>query len=88
MKTFRNNMDKKNADQKAEDTYISEGGFVEAEPEAEKPVNAAVEERRKLMLEYGIKYNGRQYQYKGIRYNRLEDAVGYARLVQASKSTH
>ena len=36
-----------------------------------------------LMAELGIHYNGRSYQYRGYRYDRLEDAVNYARLDRA-----
>lgn len=37
-------------------------------------------ERERLMAEYSIAYNGRQYQYGGYRYDYLADAVNYAML--------
>jgi hypothetical protein len=37
-------------------------------------------ERERLMAEYSITYNGRQYQYDRYRYDGLTDAVDYARL--------
>lgn len=37
-------------------------------------------ERERLMAELSITYNGRQYQYDRYRYDRLDDAVAYARL--------
>lgn len=32
------------------------------------------------MMQLGITYNGNQYQYQTYRYDRLEDALNYARL--------
>lgn len=40
----------------------------------------AAGERARLMAELFIAYDGRQYQYGSYRYDRLEDAVNYARL--------
>ena len=37
-------------------------------------------ERERLMAEFSITYNGRQYEYDVYRYDRLADAVAYARL--------
>lgn len=37
-------------------------------------------ERERLMAQYAITYNGRQYQYDRYRYDGLADAVDYARL--------
>lgn len=41
---------------------------------------AAPGERERLMAEFSITYNGRQYEYDVYRYDRLADAVNYARL--------
>jgi hypothetical protein len=46
-------------------------GFVKDEPATE---------RERLMAQYSITYNGRQYQYDRYRYDGLTDAVDYARL--------
>lgn len=32
------------------------------------------------MMQLGVTYNGNQYQYQTYRYDRLEDALNYARL--------
>jgi hypothetical protein len=40
----------------------------------------AAGERERLMAEFSISYNGRHYRYHHYRYDRLEDAVDYARL--------
>jgi hypothetical protein len=39
--------------------------------------------RQRLMVELGITYNGRHYHYDRYRYERLVDAVDYARLQSA-----
>jgi hypothetical protein len=36
--------------------------------------------RQELMAELDIRYNGRYFRFRGYRYDRLEDAVAYARL--------
>ena len=36
--------------------------------------------RQDLMAELEIHYNGRHFRFRGYRYDRLEDAVAYARL--------
>jgi len=36
-------------------------------------------ERERLMAAFSITFTGRQYQYAQYRYDRLDDAVGYAR---------
>jgi hypothetical protein len=46
---------------------------------------SSVGERDQLMAELGIRYNGRHYEYDIYRYDRLADAVNYARL-QRSKA--
>jgi hypothetical protein len=43
-------------------------------------VAEAAGERARLMAELFIAYDGRQYQYGSHRYDRLEDAIDYARL--------
>ena len=40
-------------------------------------------ESARLMAELGITYNGRTYRYDQYRYDRLGDAVSYARLQRA-----
>jgi hypothetical protein len=34
-----------------------------------------------LMNQFNISFDGRQYEFNGYRYDRLSDAVSYARLV-------
>ena len=43
-------------------------------------------DRERLMAEFAITYNGRQYQYDRYRYDRLDDAVDYARLRRSRPS--
>lgn len=40
----------------------------------------APDDRRRLMAEFDIAYNGRHYEYDAYRYDHLTDAVNYARL--------
>lgn len=40
-------------------------------------------EREHLMWAFGIGFTGRYYEYAGYRYDRLADAVNYARLQRA-----
>jgi hypothetical protein len=40
-------------------------------------------ERNDVMAEFCITYNGRHYLYDRYRYDRLDDAVAYARLLRA-----
>jgi len=42
--------------------------------------------RERLMSELAITFSGRQYQYAQYRYDRLEDAVAYAKLQLVSPS--
>jgi hypothetical protein len=49
------------------------------EPPSASAVDAP-DEREGLMDELSITYNGRHYLYEGYRYDKLEDAVSYARL--------
>lgn len=46
---------------------------------AGSPANAAAE-RERLMAEFSIAFNGRRYEFDRYRYDRLADAVAYARL--------
>jgi len=40
-------------------------------------------ERNDVMAEFDITYNGRHYLYDRYRYDRLDDAVAYARLLRS-----
>jgi hypothetical protein len=76
------------ADNAAEDAFTSEGGHVASssrEPERQ-PANAAQDEQARLMAMLGIHREGRYYCFRSYRYDRLEDAVAYARLVGARVS--
>ncbi|NRF70189.1 hypothetical protein HLB44_24585 [Aquincola sp. S2] len=55
----------------AEDRFTSLGG----RPSSARPELA--------MAEFGIGYDGLQYEYHGYRYDRLEEAVAYAGLVRS-----
>ena len=46
--------------------------------------SARKDERERTMAEFSIAYDGRQYQYGRYRYDRLDDAVSYARLQRAT----
>jgi hypothetical protein len=43
-------------------------------------------ERERLMADFSISYNGRHYEYDIYRYDRLADAVNYARLQRSKPS--
>lgn len=43
-------------------------------------------EERMLMAEYAIDYDGLRYAYNGYRYDRLADAVAYAKLMRSRPS--
>jgi hypothetical protein len=43
----------------------------------------AQSERARQMADFGIGYDGLQYQYNGYRYGRLADAVAYASLMRS-----
>ena len=53
---------------------------------AESPANAVKGERERLMEELSITFAGRQYQYSHYRYDRLDDAIAYARKQRAAPS--
>jgi hypothetical protein len=57
----------------AEDAFTSEGG----QPSSVQP------ELERRMAEFGIGYDGRQYEYNGYRYGRLADAIAHARLMRS-----
>ena len=57
----------------AEDAFTYEGGY----PSSARP------ELERQMAEFGIGYDGRQYEYNGYLYGRLPDAVAYARLMRS-----
>lgn len=60
-------------DAAAEDAFTSEGGHVvEQGPE-----------RERLMTEFGIDYDGVDYGFHCYRYERLAEAVAYARLLRS-----
>ena len=40
------------------------------------------------MSAFSIDYDGRHYRYDGYRYDRLVDAVSYARLVESRQAQH
>lgn len=52
-----------------------------ANPDA--PVVDAANDRESSMTEFGVTYNGRDYEYRGYRYGSLADAVNYAKLRRA-----
>lgn len=71
----------------AKDAFTSEGGHVAREPTAGPgPVEVVLAERRRLMSEFSIQYDGRRYQWSGYRYDRLADAVAYARLMRSKQA--
>ena len=39
-----------------------------------------VDKQERLMASLAIRFDGRQYHYQGYHYDRLDDAVAYARL--------
>ena len=65
-----------------------EGLRPSAEPKATAPAPArspdAAGDRRRLMAEFAITYNGRYYFYDRYRYDRLDDALEYAKLQGSS----
>lgn len=64
----------------AENAFTSEGGRLDpgtASSEEE------IEARLREMAELAISHVGRFYRFRGYQYDRLEDAVAYARLVRS-----
>jgi hypothetical protein len=50
------------------------------------PLQDDANEEHMLMAEYSIGYDGLRYAYNGYRYDRLADAVDYAKLLRARPS--
>src|SRR5580765_1283782 len=70
--------------QSAEDAFTSEGGYLARELDPDwMQIDVAVDERARLMSEFSIHHDGRHYVFEGYRYDRLADAVSYARLMRA-----
>jgi hypothetical protein len=67
----------------AESVFTSEGGSVPPSEEQPSPVTQEIKE---LMAELRVRYNGGHYFFQGYRYDRLEDAVAYARLERGRAS--
>jgi len=49
----------------------------------DESARADAADRARLMAHYFISFNGRHYQFSRFRYDRLADAVNYARLQRA-----
>ena len=45
---------------------------------------AAIDERLRLMAEFGIRFDGRHYIFDTCRHDHLADAVAFARLARAT----
>ena len=58
------------------------------EPAASPPVMGTSADRAQLMADLSIAYDGLRYYYGSYRYDRLEDAVDYARLQLARSGGH
>lgn len=69
------------ADAAAQNAFTSEGGRSAI---GIPPRDTGGEQR--LMDEFGVHFDGRAYHFLGYRYDRLEDAVAYARLVRSRAS--
>lgn len=67
----------------AENAFTSEGGHVAAQDEALAGPAQAARERTRLMSKYSIRFDGRRYQWHEYQYDRLADAVVYARLMHS-----
>ena len=52
----------------------------------DQPLHGDANDERALMAEYSIGYDGLRYAYNGYRYDRLADAVGYAKLMRSRPS--
>jgi len=70
--------------QTAEDAFTSEGGYLarKLDPDWIR-ICAAVDKRARLMSKLSIRYDGLHYVFEDYRYDRLTDAVSYARLMRA-----
>jgi hypothetical protein len=55
-------------------------------PFLHKPVASPTDAERTLMISLGIEFDGRVFRFASYRYDRLADAVNYARRPQASAS--
>ena len=49
--------------------------------------DGALDERARLLAQFAITYDGRQYRYGRHRYDRLADAVAHARLRRSAPSS-
>ena len=49
-----------------------------------KNAAVAVDERLRLMTEFGIRYDGRHYTFDTCHHDHLADAVAFARLARAT----
>ena len=52
------------------------------------PLHGDANDEGVLMAEYSIGRDGLRYAYNGYRYDRLADAVGYAKLMRSRPSMH
>lgn len=50
---------------------------------AQAKENPLIPDEQRLAAELGIGFDGRYYRYRDYRYDRLADAIGYARLERA-----
>jgi hypothetical protein len=71
------------ADASAQSVFTSEGGRLDPGASARQD---ETEDRRRLMAELDISHVGRSYRFRSYRYDNLDDAVRYARLVKARSS--
>jgi hypothetical protein len=60
----------------ADSAFTAEGGPVLGPPASPSGSESA-------MAEFGISFDDRQYEYNGYRYDRLDDAVAYAKLIRS-----
>jgi hypothetical protein len=54
----------------------------------DQPLHGDANDERAMMAEYSIDCDGLRYTYNGYRYDRLADAVGYAKLMRSRPSTY
>ena len=62
-------------------------GCVASEGQARTELREPYGDRQRIMSAFRIYYDGRYYRYNGYRYDRLEDAIAYAELMQSRQST-